>query len=200
MCRTGDVTARPILKEGRTRRTALLFSSLAILIVEESKGKISATDALYNLAYVITRRRFKYPLPGCLREMVYRHCPESGLHIFTVELKWLCFFHLISESQVPTSSLYFVSVQAHVGFSSAPCSAQSLQFFSRFGMSRPIVWRQCHFHVPIDSESCSEYAHRCVCTVTTYVQKLGRSIRSLVSQQHLFSTPSSLSLYACLYV
>ena len=64
MCRTGDVTARPILKEGRTRRTALLFSSLAILIVEESKGKISTTDALYNLAYVITRRRFKYPLPG----------------------------------------------------------------------------------------------------------------------------------------
>ena len=64
MCRTGDVTARPILKEGRTRRTALLFSSLAILIVEESKGKISTADALYNLAYVITRRRFKYPLLG----------------------------------------------------------------------------------------------------------------------------------------
>lgn len=55
MCRTGDVTARPVPKEGRTRRTALQFSSLAILIVEESTGKISTTDALYTLAYVITR-------------------------------------------------------------------------------------------------------------------------------------------------
>jgi hypothetical protein len=48
VCRTGDVTARPVPKEGRTRRTALQFSSPAILIVEESKEKILTTDALYT--------------------------------------------------------------------------------------------------------------------------------------------------------
>ena len=77
---------------------------------------------------------------------------------------------------------------------SAQHLAQSLQFFSRFSMSRLIVWRQCHFHVPIDSESCSEYAHRCVCTMTTYVQKLGRRIRSLVSQQHLLRLSGTFGL------
>ena len=35
-CRTGDFTAHPTLKEGRTHRTALQFSSPAFLIVEES--------------------------------------------------------------------------------------------------------------------------------------------------------------------
>ena len=96
--------------------------------------------------------------------------------------------------------LHFTSYLFRLTSVSAQHLAQSLQFFSHFGMSRPIVWQRCHFLVPIDSESCSEYAHRCVCTMTTYVQKLGRRIRSLVSQQHLFSAPSSLSLYTCLYV